>query len=170
MPIVAENPEPLYTRMAYDLYNSTKSNLLPKPSGPYGIDGGVWKDLIALTRNRCENLKIPLPGGTAMTGLCIWASVVATKFFVMRNGLLDSHTVRVRKTATGKGSDHYFVVAKDGPSQVICDITCNQFFGAPDYIVGKLGDIKGTARRFGAFDGTLYDAYAVGASGGIYVV
>ncbi|WP_209427176.1 hypothetical protein [Pararhodobacter sp. SW119] len=173
MPIVAEKPDTVFTQMALDLYNTTRSSDLPaKGAGPYGIDNAVWGNLITLTRAKCQQLGVNVPPGTAMTGLCIWASVVATKFFVMRNSALTSRTVRVRKTAAGKGSDHYFVVAKDGANVVICDVTCNQF-GAPDYIVGRLNDIKGTAKRFTAFDGTLYEAYSVGAAGaaaGTFVV
>lgn len=170
MPIIVENPDTVQTQMASDLYNATPSSDLPAlGNGAYGIDNQVWTELIDLTRAKCKQLGIPMLG-TSMRGFCIWASVVATKFFVHRNALLTSNTVRVRGTGNGSIGDHYFVVAKDGHQMVICDITSNQFSAAPDFIVGRLDAIKGTANRFNAFDGKLYDAYKVGAAARVFVV
>lgn len=41
---------------------------------------------------------------------------------------------------------------------------------APDYLVGRLSDLKGTAKKVIALGGTLHDAYAAGAKSGTFVV
>ncbi|MGB3242957.1 MAG: hypothetical protein WBB25_00365 [Sulfitobacter sp.] len=170
MAAMVKNPTPLYIGEAYGLFNATNAGSLPAASGKYGIDDGVWADLITLTKAKCGEKNIPVPSGTTMNGLCIWASVVAAKFLVHRNHRISSHVVRVvHKTGTA-GADHYFAVAGDPGARIICDITCSQFTGAPDYLVGTLDEVKGAANKIVAFGGTLYQAYQAGAAYKEFVV
>lgn len=166
MTLLVENPVPLLVETSYALYNSVKNADLPAASGHYGIDNQVWTALIALTKAKMAPLGIPVP--SQMNGLCIWASVVACKFFVLRNHIQKSHVYRVRNTAGG--ADHYFVIADDGGTKVAADITCGQFKAGPDYLVGRLSDISGAAKKIHAVNAKLSDAYAAGAAAKTYVV
>jgi hypothetical protein len=173
MAIVVENPSSMFTESAYALYNSIKNADLPQASGRFGIDAQVRTALIELARTAVTRIGLQEIHPNNMTGLCIWAGVVTTKFFVMRNCMLDSHLVRVRGD-TGR-ADHYFVVSGLGTPKIIADITCGQFSSAnkaaPDFIIGSLPEIKSIARGIGnVFGKTLYDAYAVGAAAKTFVI
>lgn len=150
--------------MACDLFNKTKSSDLPQPSGSWGVDATVWAALIALTKANCQALNIPVTNGTELKGMCIWASVVAAKFYIHRFAYIDSRVIRVRES-----SDHYFVSVRGRPANGICDITCNQF-GGPDFIAGSLGNVKGVAQKVAFSQGTLYDAYALGTTSSVFVL
>src|SRR5215467_5735250 len=103
---VVENPPALLVEQAFALYNNVRATELPGAVGTWGLDSNVWDLLITLTESKCKELKIPLSDRTkSLKGWCIWASVIATKFYVHRFAYIDSHVVRVRSTA-----DHYFVV------------------------------------------------------------
>src|SRR5471032_3098135 len=125
-----ENPPSMMVEMAYNLFNTTRASDLPAPSGAWGIDDTVWAALIALTRTNCKALKIPVTSGAQLKGMCIWASVVAAKFYVHKFAYIDSRVIRVKGA-----SDHYFVSVRGRATAGICDITCNQF-GGPDVIAG----------------------------------
>lgn len=157
-----ENPQTLMVEQAYNLFNNTPASELPIPSGLWGIDDVVWQALLDLTEAKCNKIKVPLIKGS-LKGWCIWASVVAAKFYAhkFRYG---AHVVRVCDAG-----DHYFAVLKSGAKVGICDITCNQFAG-PNYIAGWLADIKGTAKRVKVGTNSLYDAYALGARSETFVV
>lgn len=159
-----ENPPSMMVEMAYDLYNTTKSSDLPDPVGAWGIDDSVWAALIELTRTRCRALHIPVTSGDQLKGMCIWASVVAAKFYVHKFAYIDSRVIRVRST-----SDHYFVSIRGQGISGICDITCNQF-GGPNYIRGALKDTKGPAQKVKIAGSSLYDAYVLGANSSLFVI
>lgn len=161
---IAQNPSTLMVSMAYDLYNTTKAGDLPRMgSGALGIDQQVWSDLIALTRNRCTALNIPQNQGT-LKGLCIWGSVIAAKFLTHRFAFGSVRVVRI--DAAG---DHYFVVYRSQQNVGICDITCNQF-GAADWIVGWLKDVKGASQKIKIGNENLYKGYQVGAASSTFVI
>lgn len=165
MPWIVENPLTMYVEMSYSLFNATKASDLPAPEGHWGINNRVWNNLIDLTRTNCAALNIPMQAQrTDLKGLCIWASVVAAKFYVHKFRFTHSHVVRVKAS-----SDHYFVVAANHVGTVICDITCNQF-GGPDFIVGTLRDIASVAKGVKVGGLRLYDAYALGARTKTFVV
>lgn len=164
MPWTVENPPALMVEQAAALYNAARAPEFPAPAGLWGIDDQVWKALIALMTAKCRTLSIPIaPNG--LKGMCIWGSVIAAKFYVLKFAYIDSRVVRVRATA----SDHYFVVVKGGTQTGICDITCNQF-GAPDFIAGTLKDVKGPAQKVKVGNLSLDDAYALGAQSSTFVV
>ncbi|SDI25347.1 hypothetical protein [Aliiruegeria lutimaris] len=170
MAIVIKKPDAVFVQNSYMLYNAVKNEDLPAANGHYGVNDVVWNDLIDLTRTKCRAMNIPLPGGDMMSGLCIWASVVATKFCVLRNHALNSHMFFAERNGDGSGSNHYFVVSDIGGTKVICDITCNQFNGAPDYLVGRLSDIKGASKKVTALGSRLYDVYKAGAASSEFVI
>lgn len=158
-------PDAVMVEMACALYNATSAAELPAPVGPWGIDDRVWKELIDLTKANCETLGIRVPAGNDLKGMCIWASVVAAKFYVHRFAYIDSRVFRVRY----KG-DHYFVVVRGSRVPTgICDITCNQF-GGPNYIAGTLKDVKGPAQKVAAGGSNLYEAYSLAASSEAFVM
>jgi len=161
---IVENPPPLMVQNAFALYNATGATEFPAPVGPWGINDQVWNALIALMTAKCRTLSIPI-APNSLKGMCIWGSVIAAKFYVLKFAYIDSHVIRVRGTA----SDHYFVVVKGGAQTGICDITCNQF-GAPDFIAGTLKDVKGSAQKVKVGNLSLYDAYALGAQSSTFVV
>jgi len=155
------------SQAAMMLYNATGAGDLPAASGAaYGLDAGVHGQLIELTRAKCQQNSIPLPGGANLQGLCIWASVVAAKFMRHRAMHYTANVVRVKGAGTG---DHYFVVASTGVDKVICDITCSQF-GGPDFIVGTLAETRAASQTVQAMGQTLRHAYAAGAASTIFVV
>lgn len=174
MNIKVENPSNILVGIAYQIYNSTKASDLPDVSGTsFGIDDNVWTNLIDLTREKCKTINPSMfpARNDSLGGACIYASVVATKFFAHKNSQFNSHVVRIYSDS---GKDHYFVVASDGSKdKIICDITTNQFTAAPNYIVGRLSTIKGQAKKYDfSTDGSkkLYDAYALGAGASTFVI
>ena len=161
-----ENPPTLMCEQASALFNAARAPEFPDPSGAsWGINDQVWKALIALMTAKCKDLSIPIAPSGGLKGMCIWGSVIAAKFYVLKFAYIDSRVIRVRATA----SDHYFVVVKGGAQTGICDITCNQF-GAPDFIAGPLKDVKGQAQKVKVGNLSLYDAYALGAQSSTFVV
>jgi|GEM_PF-5884253 len=158
-----ENPSAGMVEMAYALFNTTKSSDLPTPIGTWGINDPVWNALIDLTYANCKALGIPTTNG-GLKGMCIWASVVAAKFYVHKYAYIDSRVIRVQA-----GADHYFVSVRGKGQSGICDITCNQFAG-PKYIAGALSDVKGPAKKVLTGGQNLYDAYALGAASDVFVI
>ena len=79
-----ENPDDMLVGIAYQIYNTTKASELPDASGAsFGIDDNVWTNLINLTRAKCNTINpgmFPSSNGS-LGGACIYASVVAVKFF-----------------------------------------------------------------------------------------
>ncbi len=159
-----ENPPSLMVELACNLFNTTKSSDLPAPSGAWGINDAVWAALIDLTRTKCKALKIPVTTGENLKGMCIWASVVAAKFYVHNFAYIDTRVIRVRDV-----SDHYFVAVKGRRQAGICDITCNQF-GGPNFIAGSLADVRGAAQKVKIGGLSLHDAYALGANSNTFVI
>jgi hypothetical protein len=164
MPWIVENPPSLMVEMACELFNSTRASELPAAVGAWGINDRVWGELIKLTTDKCNALRIPVPGGNHLKGMCIWASVVTAKFYTHRFAYFSSRVVRVHSSG-----DHYFVRVKTAATSGICDITCNQF-GGPNFIVGSLADVKGAAQKVMVGGASLYDAYALGAASGKFVI
>ncbi len=152
----------LLTELAYRLFNETKVSQLPVARGRYGIDETVADQLVALTRSQYQAITtVPLAANANMQGACIYASVIAAKFLRHRGGFYSTHVVHVNPA-----KDHYFTVGRESPNgdPIIADITCRQFQGAPNLIIGRLRDIKGQARQAKVTNGpTLYEAYEVGA-------
>ena len=163
MTIQVKNPDTMFVQKAYELYNVLRRGDLPTGAGKYRIDDTAWSALIDVTRQRLGEV---LPGQVPREskGLCIWASVIAAKYFVLRNHIFDARVVRVQ----GKG-DHYFVVAQFGGPAIICDLTCDQF-GGPNYMVGTLAELKPTARQVLALGSNLYDIYKLGTKAQEFVV
>ena len=159
-----EKPNSIMVDMACSLFNATRASDLPDSMGAWGINNNVWQSLIDLTYRNCRALSIPVtPKG--LQGMCIWASVVAAKFYVHKFAYINSRVIRVND-----GGDHYFVSVRSHAVAGICDITCNQF-GGPDFITGSLRDVKGPAQRVKNKGGaSLYDAYVLGASTSTFVL
>ena len=159
-----ENPDPLMVERACALYNAAGAADFPMPAGPWGINDQVWAALIALMQAKCRTLNIPVTSGTGLKGMCIWGSVIAAKFYVLKFAYIDSRVIRVHGA-----SDHYFVSVRGAAQSGICDITCNQF-GGPDFIAGSLKDVKGPAQKVKVGNLSLYDAYALGAGSSTFVL
>lgn len=125
--------------------------------------------MIKLTRTNCAALKIGVPAkGAPLNGMCIWASVVAAKFYVHKFAYIDSRVVRVHGDS---GADHYFVSVRGHATTGICDITCNQFTGGPNFIVGSLADVGGESPNVTTKSGLrIYDAYVMGADSSVLVI
>lgn len=156
----------LLTGMACNMYNTTSSSELPGSAGPWGIDFGIWGQLIALTKRKYLAQGMQLPPDT-LKGLCIYASAVAAKYYVHRFGYINSQVVHVTGPA-----DHYFVVVRASGDKAlgICDITCDQFDVAPHFIVGSLKDVKGKAKKVAVKGFSLYEAYALGMESKTFVM
>lgn len=157
------NPPSIQVEMACNLYNITKPADLPATKGQWGIDAHVWKALIDLTYANCKTLGIPTTS-SGLKGMCIWASVVAAKFYVHKFAYIDTRVIRVQAKA-----DHYFVSIRRQPENGICDITCNQF-GGPDYLTGTLSEVHGMAQQVQISGQTLFDAYQLGSSSDTCVI
>ncbi len=170
MAVAVENPSQSLIDFAYQLYNATRAGDLPDASGQNGVDAGVRDALLDLTRARCADLGIPVPQPPMMTGMCIWASVVAAKFLVHKRFLTGAKVVRVVRRGHGGGSDHYVAVGGPSDARIICDITCNQFTGAPDLLVGTLPQIKSGSNTVVALSSTLYGVYKAAAAADRFVV
>ena len=156
-----ETTSSLLQGSAFTLFNHTKVQLLPQPAGAHGINDQVWRDLIALTRSQYRAaLGVDLAASDNLKGACIYASVIAAKFYRHQLGYKFTRVIHV-----GGASDHYFAVAhNDRGAPLIADITSKQFPGAPDYIVGRLSEIKDIAKRVKVTNGpSLYEAYVLGA-------
>lgn len=159
----------LLTETAYQLFNGTSPTLFPVGRGRYGIDETVAEQLVALTRSQFLAIKgVPLSASANMAGACIYASVIAAKFMRHRGAFHSSHVVHVNPA-----TDHYFAIGRETPGGevIIADITCRQFTGAPNLIIGRLRDIKGAARGVKINKGpTLYEAYEAGAKTSNYLL
>lgn len=167
MKLYVQNPSTFFVQRAYELYNSVRNADLPQKAGvKYGIDDSTWTKLIETTKAKLLDMakgdKNLVPRDE--NGLCIYASVVAAKFFVLRNHILDTHVVRV----DGK-SDHYYAVAAFGGPPIICDLTCRQF-GGPKYFVGTLAELKPSAKQVQAMGSNLYEIYKLGTQTRQFVV